>query len=45
MNKINLKTKQNRRFEFGENWAHFLETLNEENIGVTEASLKLMLEI
>ena len=45
MKKNNLKTKQNRRFEFGENWTHFLETINEENIGVAEASLKLMLEI
>jgi 2-polyprenyl-6-hydroxyphenyl methylase/3-demethylubiquinone-9 3-methyltransferase len=33
------------RFEFGRNWARFLEILNEERIAEAESSLKKMLEV
>jgi 2-polyprenyl-6-hydroxyphenyl methylase/3-demethylubiquinone-9 3-methyltransferase len=35
---------QGERFEFGKNWARFLELLNEQRITEAEASLKQMLE-
>ena len=33
------------RFEFGRNWATFLETVDDQRIGTAEASLKTMLEV
>ena len=35
---------QGERFEFGKNWAKFLELLNEQRIAEAEASLRQMLE-
>ena len=34
-----------QRFEFGRNWARFLETLNDERISRAEESLKTMLDM
>ena len=36
---------QGQRFEFGKNWGHFLNVLNEERIRVAEDSLKEKLEV
>ena len=36
---------QGERFEFGANWARFLEVLDDERIDLAEASLKAMLEV
>lgn len=36
---------QGERFEFGKNWARFLETLNEEKIKKAEESLREMLDV
>ncbi|NDJ17880.1 class I SAM-dependent methyltransferase [Myxacorys almedinensis] len=40
-----LKVKQGERFQFGENWRHFLSVLNDERIAEAENSLKQMLEL
>ena len=36
---------QGERFEFGKNWAKFLESLNEQRVEEAEASLRQMLEL
>jgi 2-polyprenyl-3-methyl-5-hydroxy-6-metoxy-1,4-benzoquinol methylase len=40
-----LEIAQGERFQFGENWKHFLSTLNEERIVEAEKSLKDMLQV
>jgi 2-polyprenyl-3-methyl-5-hydroxy-6-metoxy-1,4-benzoquinol methylase len=41
----NLEVQRGERFEFGENWKRFLETLTETRILEAEASLRDMLEV
>jgi len=45
MSDYQKEVAQGQRFEFGANWARFLSVLNEERIGMAEASLKQMLEV
>ncbi|HKY27860.1 MAG TPA: class I SAM-dependent methyltransferase, partial [Pyrinomonadaceae bacterium] len=40
-----LEIAQGERFQFGENWKHFLSTLNETRIVEAEKSLKEMLQV
>lgn len=40
-----VETAQGERFQFGENWKHFLSTLNETRIVEAEKSLKEMLQV
>ncbi|HEV2833966.1 MAG TPA: class I SAM-dependent methyltransferase [Pyrinomonadaceae bacterium] len=40
-----LEIAQGERFQFGENWKHFLSTLNETRIEEAEKSLKKMLQV
>lgn len=40
-----VETAQGERFQFGENWKHFLSTLNETRILEAEKSLKEMLQV
>jgi 2-polyprenyl-6-hydroxyphenyl methylase/3-demethylubiquinone-9 3-methyltransferase len=40
-----VETAQGARFQFGENWKHFLSTLNETRILEAEKSLKEMLQV
>ncbi|HEX7331569.1 MAG TPA: class I SAM-dependent methyltransferase [Pyrinomonadaceae bacterium] len=40
-----VETAQGERFQFGENWKHFLSTLNETRILEAEKSLKDMLQV
>jgi 2-polyprenyl-6-hydroxyphenyl methylase/3-demethylubiquinone-9 3-methyltransferase len=44
-NEVNVKVSQETRFEFGENWKHFLSALNEDRICEAERSLRQMLEV
>lgn len=39
------EVQQGARFEFGKNWARFLEVLNEERIAAAEESLRRMLRV
>jgi 2-polyprenyl-3-methyl-5-hydroxy-6-metoxy-1,4-benzoquinol methylase len=41
---IPVRTVSNRRFEFGENWRHFLRVLDDDRIREAEMSMKRMLE-
>ena len=40
-----LEIAQGERFQFGENWKHFISTLNETRILEAEKSLKEMLQV
>jgi 2-polyprenyl-6-hydroxyphenyl methylase/3-demethylubiquinone-9 3-methyltransferase len=40
-----LSTVEDQRFEFGENWGHFLKALNGDRIEKAEESLKRMLQV
>ncbi len=45
MTSATIEIQDGERFSFGENWARFLTTLNDERIAEAELSLKSMLEI
>jgi 2-polyprenyl-3-methyl-5-hydroxy-6-metoxy-1,4-benzoquinol methylase len=39
------EVKQGKRFQFGKNWSHFLETLNPERVAKAEASIQKLLGV
>ncbi len=45
MNDFYSEVKTGKRFEFGANWSHFLNVLNDERISLADASLKSMLGV
>ena len=45
MTDATLEIEDGKRFSFGDNWARFLTTLNDERIAEAELSLKSMLEV
>lgn len=44
-NEWKVEVEQGKRFEFGQNWTRFLETLDEGRIAIAEQSLRDMLDV